>query len=249
MAKKQRPIVAFDLETTGLDKTKDYIIEISAVKFDPKTMVIIGEYSKYVQPEGAYSISIQAYMKHHITPEFLKDKPYFFEIADEIIEFIGDCDILTYNGSSFDIPFLQAELGRCGRHIDFLNKQCWDACLEERRRNGNTLEATYQRYAGKTMEDAGLSAHEALSDVKATIFVFTKQQEKQAYGPEAMYGEDNFIVNSECNGQMQPCFNVGKYKNLPISYVSTIDQGYLNWIVEKGEFAQSTKNYVKQYIK
>lgn len=243
-------IVSFDIETTGLDKTKDYIIQFAAIKFDKQSGAILDELNLYIQPEGGYVITIQAYMKHKITPEFLADKPYFFEVADKIIDFITGSDILTYNGNSFDIAFLIEELKRCNRSIDFMKFNCYDAFLEEKRRNGIGLENTYKRYTGKTMAEDGLAAHDAFSDVKATFRVFQEQQKIKEYGPEVMYGEDNFITNSEFNGENVPCFSMGKYKLLPISYISTIDQGYLNWCVgNKSTLTESTKNYIKTYIK
>ncbi len=244
----KRNLVVYDLETTGVDKEKDYIIQFAAVKVN-KRGEIIDEKNLYIQPEGAYTISIQAYMKHHISPQFLADKPYFFQVADEIISFMEGCDILTYNGCNFDIPFLEIELKRCNKSFDFMHTDCYDAFLEEKRRNGISLGNTYKRYNnGRSMEEDGLTAHDALSDVKATLSIFKAQQKIQTYEPEKMYGEDNFIVQSEFNGVMQPVFNVGKYKELPLSYIASIDQGYLNWCVNKGNFMESTKEFIKKYI-
>ena len=159
------------------------------------------------------------------------------------------CDILTYNGCNFDIPFLEIELKRCNKSFDFMHTDCYDAFLEEKRRNGISLGNTYKRYnKGKSMEEDGLTAHDALSDVKATLSIFKAQQKIQTYEPEKMYGEDNFIVQSEFNGVMQPVFNVGKYRELPLSYIASIDQGYLNWCVNKGNFMESTKEFIKKYI-
>lgn len=239
--------VVYDLETTGVDKEKDFIIQFAAVKLD-ENLNIIDEKNLYIQPEGSYTISIQAYMKHHISPQFLADKPYFFQVADEILEFMNGCNLLTYNGCNFDIPFLKIELKRCGKSFDFLHTECYDAFLEEKRRNSISLENTFKRYEGKTMVEAGLNAHDALSDVKATLAVFKAQQKVKPYGPEKMYGEDNFIVQSEFNGVPQPVFNVGKYRELPLSYIASIDPGYLSWCVNKGNFMESTKEFIKKYI-
>ena len=99
-------LITFDLETTGLDRSKHFIIQIAAIKTNSKGE-IIDTLNEYIQPSGSYSIDLGAYFKHHITPEFLKDKPYFKDIAPKIIEFFSpDCAILTYNGLSFDIAFL-----------------------------------------------------------------------------------------------------------------------------------------------
>ena len=243
-------IVVFDLETTGLDRTKDQIIQFSALKINTEIHQILDSKNLYIQPIGEYSISIAAYLKHRISPEFLKDKPYFKDVAKEIVEFIGDNNILTYNGNGFDIPFLKAELNKYGYDIDFMNRKCWDAFLEEKRRNGINLENTYKRYKGKTMEEAGLTAHDAMSDIKATYAVFVAQQKIESYDASTMYGEDNVIIDADFDGQIKPCFGIGKYRNVSLEYVAKYDQKYLQWCVsDKCNFIQSTKNYIQQYIK
>lgn len=242
-------LVIFDLETTGLDRTKDQIIQFSAIKIETSNHSIISSKNLYIQPIGEYSISIAAYTKHRITPEFLKDKPYFKDVAAEIVEFIGDSDVLTYNGNGFDIPFLKYELNKYGYDINFINRRCWDAFLEEKRRNGINLENTYLRYKGKTMTESGLTAHDAMSDIKATYAVFVAQQKNASYGPEKMYGEDNVIVDNDFDGEIKPCFNIGKYRNVSLEYVAKYDQKYLQWCIsDKCNFMQSTKDYIKTYI-
>lgn len=245
-----KPLVVPDVETTGLHKETDYIIQFAAIKVDRVANKIIDSINLYIKPSGPYTISIQAYLKHKIKPEFLADKPTFKEVASQIRDFIEGCDILTYNGNGFDLPFIKAEFNRIGEDIDFLKYNCYDAFLEEKRRNSNSLENTFNRYVGHTMEEEGLTAHDALSDVKATYKVFEAQQKIQPYEPEVRLTEDNFLVMDMFNGKEQPIFTIGKYKQLPISYVSTVDQNYLKWCVsDKATFMQSTKDYISKYIK
>ncbi len=243
-------IIVFDLETTGLDRTKDQIIQFAGLKIDTDTNKILNELNLYIKPFGSYTISTGAYFKHHITHEFLDDKPYLKDVASQIIEFIGDDPLLTYNGNGFDIPFLKYELNKYGYDIEFTKRQCYDAFLEEKRRNGINLENTYLRYKGKTMEDAGLIAHDAFSDIKATYAIFVAQQRKQKYGPEKMYGEDNAVADYDFDGKLVPCMNIGKYKNVPLEYIKEHDQNYLQWCVsDKCNFMPASKNFIKQFIK
>ena len=243
-------LAVFDLETTGLDKSKDSIIQFAGLKIDTTNYKIIDEYTQYIKPCGNYVISLGAYFKHQITPELLQDKPTMLEVAPKIVKFFENVDnILTYNGNGFDIPFLKTELNRFGYDIDFMSKNCYDAFLEEKRRNGINLENTYKRYKGKSMEEAGLSAHDALSDIKATLSVFVAQQKTEGYSPEKMYGEDGFIVDMMFCEEIQPCFNVGKYRGISVKYVAEIDRNYLRWCVsDKSNFFESTKNFLKKYI-
>ena len=244
-------LVIFDIETTGLDKVKDQIIQFSALKIETETNKIVSELNLYIKPVGNYSISLAAYFKHKITPAMLEDKPQFNQVAKDIMMFFNGVDnILTYNGNNFDIPFLKNELNKYGYDIDFTKKNCYDAFLEEKRRNSNNLESTYQRYKGKTMEEAGLTAHDALSDIKATYSVFIAQQRKEGYGPEHLYGEDNAVQDMMFLEEMQPCFNIGKYRGISVSYVAEHDQNYLQWCTsDKCNFLKSTKDYLKQYVK
>ena len=245
-----KPLVVPDIETTGLHKESDYIIQFAAIKVDRESGNIIDSINLYIKPSGVYNITIQAYLKHHIKPADLEDKPTFGEVADKIRDFLEGCDILTYNGNGFDLPFIKAEFNRIGQDINFFNYNCYDAFVEEKRRNSNSLENTFTRYIGHTMEEEGLTAHDALSDVKATYKVFEAQQKIKEYGPEKRLTEDNVLIMAKFNGVEQPVFNVGKYKELPISYVSTVDQNYLKWCIsEHASFMDSTKNYIKQYIK
>lgn len=243
-------LVVFDIETTGLDRTKDQIIQFSAIKIDTETNKIVEEINEYIQPVGGYQINYGAYFKHGITPEFLKDKPHFEEVAPKIIKFFDNDGILTYNGNGFDIPFLLTELDKYGFKLDIMNRPIYDAFLEEKRRNGNSLEETYKRYRGKSMEESGLKAHDALSDVKATYSVFYAQQRHQTYEPEHVYGEDGVITDQEFRGEIKPCFNIGKYKGLSVEFISQVDQQYLNWAIsDKCHFTENTKKFIQQYIK
>lgn len=244
-------IVVFDIETTGLDRTKDQIIQFAALKIDIDSNSVIDELNLYIQPTGdSWHIDIAAYFKHHISPDFLADKPSLKHVAKQIVDFIGDNPVLTYNGNGFDIPFLKSELNKYGFDIDFANRDCYDAFLEEKRRHGITLENTYKKYKGKTMEESGLDAHNAFSDIKATYSVFYAQQAEQKYGPEKMYGEDGVIKEIDFCGEMKPCFSIGKYRGVSLEYVAKYDQGYLNWAVsDKCNFMQSTKDFIKTYIK
>lgn len=243
---EEKIFVIFDLETTGLDKDKDQIIQFSGVKI--KNFKVLDSINLKICPDGNFSISIQAYMKHGIHPDMLKDKPHLVEVADQIIDFIGNYDVITYNGTNFDIPFLISALNKVGKHIDFMNRKCYDVYMEEKRRHGMHLEDVFKRYKGMTMEEAGYQAHDALGDSMATYDIFSAQMFDNEYEPEDMLCEDNVIVNSMFQGKEQPCFKIGKYKDLPVAYIATFDQGYLKWCVDKASFLDSTKNFIRKYI-
>lgn len=244
--------ITFDLETTGLNKEKDQIIQIAAAKYEYDTFNMVDKLNLYIRPFGDYSISIAAYFKHGIKPEFLETKPYFKDVIQDIITFFGEdnIDIVTFNGNRFDIPFLKNELNKYGFDIDFTKRRCFDCFKEETRRNSNNLESTYKRYSGKTMEEAGLAAHDAMSDITATTEVFKNQLLTGYKDYESMYGEDGVFEDKEFQGEIKPCFTLGKYRQLSIDFVAEIDQNYLKWcLTDKCSFQKSTKEFIKKFVK
>lgn len=245
-----RPLVAYDVETTGLDRARDHIIQIAMVKYDWNAKKIIESKNFYVRPEGNYSIPLGSYLVHGISCDFLKDKPHFKDIAQEVIDFFDGCDILTYNGCSFDNAMLVSEFARVGIDFNPLKYDNYDAFYEEKRRRGTRLVDVFRYYYGKTMEECGLSAHDAFSDVKATISVFVKQQEEKEYDPEELLTIDNVISMQEFRGELKPCFGLGKYRGVPVEMVAALDQGYIAWAIgDKSSFVKSTKDYLRKYLK
>lgn len=242
-----RTIVSLDLELTGLSKEKDQIIQFAALKFDEDTKNVIGKLNYFIQPEGEYSITLQAFLKHGIKPEFLKDKPYFKDVAHNIKEFLDGCTILTYNGTNCDIPFLMYAFERAGIEWNPLEFEYFDAFMEEKRRNGNKLEETFERYFGVSMEKAGLQAHDAYSDVMATIKVYYEQQKIEKYAPFKPLTADNFIKIMPFKNKEVACFTIGKYRDLPVDFVKTIDKPYIEWCVsDRATFCESTKDYIRK---
>lgn len=243
-------LVVFDIETTGLDRSRDHIIQFAGIKIDKETGTVLDKINLKIKPVGPYQITLSAYFKHGVTPKDLENEKTFVEVADQITEFFKDADVLTYNGNRFDIPFLISEYNKYGlKAPNFMECDVYDAFLEEKRRNGNTLSETFQRYNnGKSMEDAGLTAHDALSDVLATYNIYYNQQKDDAYGPEKMYGEDDVVKDMEFCGHIKPCFSIGKYSGISVEYVALHDKSYMSWAINKSNFVDSTKKYLATYM-
>lgn len=241
-------LVVFDIETTGLDREKDHIVQFSAVKYDSENPTNTETYTTYVQPEGSYNMSIMAYVKHRISPEFLKDKPKFIDVAQDILDFLEGCSLLTYNGLSFDAPFLKREFKEVGIEWNFSEVPFYDSFLEEKRRLSHKLEDTYFRYTGTTMEAAGLTAHDATSDCFATLSIFLEQQKNKEFGPEEILTEDGFIKKMEFAGKETECFAVGKWSGVSVEYVAKYDKSYITWIMNNPGFDKKTKLICESYI-
>ena len=254
MSMENKFLAVFDIETTGLNKETDQIIQFGGVKVNKETYEVVDTYNTYIQPRQPYVMSIQGYFKHGISPQMLADKPTFKECAPQIIEWMRGCDILTYNGMSFDIPFFMNECKKNEIECDLFkvdgSVKYYDAYCEEQKRHSNTLEGTFERYVGKTMQDAGLDAHNALSDVLATIEVFKQQNKTSPVSEEKMYGYDNIIKDMNFKGNMMPCMNFGKYKQIPLQIIKKIDKNYIMWgLGTTSGFSNDTKDYLKGLLK
>lgn len=235
-------LVCFDIETTGLDRQNDQIIQFSAVKVDRTTWEILDTLNLKIKPYGNWSMTYPAYYKHHILPKDLDGCPYLRDVAKQIIKFFGHYDTLTYNGSGFDIVFLQNDLAKYGFSIDFLHRNNYDAFQIQQEHNSNKLSEVYKRITGEDQPDQ----HDAFSDVKATVEVF-KTQEAQwgEQKPLKMYGEDNVISDRLFEGHTEVCFNIGKYASLPVRIVNKFDPGYIRWACGSGcHFTPATKRKI-----
>lgn len=238
-------IVALDLETTGLDTTKDKIVQIGAIKFDSKTFEIKDQYSVYIKPTGVFSMNPVAIEKTGLTDDFINKVGVSLpSVWEKIREFIGNCDILTYNGNHFDIPMLYSNLKENGLEFDFEGRTYYDAMTIERKRFSMKLENTYKRYTGNELTDA----HDALADVKATIAVFEGQQKVDKDVEDetfTMLSPEGFI---KYNDKKELVFTTGKYKDIQTNEVCISDPSYIRWIFNN--FSDITKkNIVNEYKK
>lgn len=243
-------IVAFDVETTGLDTSKDYVIQLSGVKFD-KDFNILGEFNEYViPPHRDWEIAEGAFEKHGLTKEFIKENGrYIYDVGVEFLNFIDDCDLLSYNGNRFDVKMLSKDLKLVDLQFD-LNRTFFDALALEAKLQPRTLDTIYKKYTGKDLENA----HNALYDVKATIEIFQHQlnafavqditldeimgfEESQIFDVDGMFKkEDGKII-----------FIKGKYRGVEFMEVAKGDAGYISWYMKNPDFSSHTKKILREY--
>jgi DNA polymerase-3 subunit epsilon len=161
-----KPLVVFDLETTGLDLVKDRIIQISYIKVYPDGKEERGDY--LINPE-CYILPIITQLTG-ISNEDVKDKPTFKQLAKTLEDkFIG-CDFAGYNSNYFDIPLLAEEFLRAGVDFDFSKCRLIDACSIFKKMERRNLASAYKFYCGRKMED-DFEAHRADQDTEATYRV------------------------------------------------------------------------------
>lgn len=243
-------IVAFDVETTGLSFTNDYIIQLSAVKVDADFNEI-DVFNHYIIPSASnWTISEEAFGKHGLSKEFIiENGEYFANIGTKFLEFIDGCDLLSYNGKGFDVKMLLKDLRSVGLSLD-ISKVFYDAFLLEAKLNPRTLEAVYTRYTGKTIENA----HNALFDVYATIEVFKHQIQAYAsqnvslddimgFDESKIFCVDNIVTKVDD----KIVFAIGKHKGHEFMEVANSDPGYIKWIMNNNDFDITTKQTLREY--
>ena len=249
--KLTRPLVFFDLETTGLNIASDRIVELSYYKVFPngssegKTFRV-----KPVQmmlgQEVQLHISEEASAVHGIYDEDLVDCPTFKEIASEVAQVLEDADLAGYNSNHFDLPLLAEEMMRAGANIDLKAKRMVDVFTIFQRQEPRNLVAAYKFYCGKDLTNA----HSADADTMATYEVLMAQLEKYDI-PTDVDGLSEFTAGNTrfadfagriaYDAQGVEIFNFGKYKGQRVVDVFRRDLGYYGWI-QQGDFPQYTKN-------
>lgn len=239
----KRPIIFFDLETTGLNITQDRIVEISVIKVFPDGHE--EEKTRRLNPE--MHIPEQATAVHGITDDDVKDCPTFKDVAHELAGIFKGCDLAGFNSNRFDIPMLIEEMARAGIHFDMNHVRCIDVQNIFHRMEQRNLTAAYKFYCQKDLENA----HSALADTTATYEVLQSQLDRYAGTLEndvdqlADFSRLNRSVDlvgaMVYNDQDEIVFNFGKYKGRPVTDVLHRDPGYYSWIMQ-GDFTQETKN-------
>jgi len=239
--KLKRPICFFDLETTGINISKDRIVEISILKVFPNG----NKESKtwLVNPE--MSIPAQTTAVHGITDEKVANEPTFKELASAVSTMISGCDLAGYNSNKFDIPLLAEEMLRVGLDFDMTNNVAVDVQNIFHKMEQRTLVAAYRFYCDKDLTNA----HSAEADTIATYEVLKSQLDKY---PE-LENDTNFLAEFSqrkktadfagfiaFNDEDEEVFTFGKHKGKLVEDVLEKEPGYFGWI-QNADFPLYTK--------
>lgn len=237
----KKPIVFFDLETTGINIAKDRIVEISILKVFPngnkesKTWLVNPEIEI---PQSASDI-------HGITNEKVVTEPTFKELAKKVNDMIKGCDLAGFNSNRFDIPLLAEEMLRADEDFDMKNRVAVDVQTIFHKKEQRTLSAGYKFYCDKDLENA----HSAEADTLATYEILLAQLEKyddleNDINALSEYSTHNkradfagFIMFDDSEKEI---FTFGKYKGQRVEDVLAKDQGYYGWI-QNADFPLYTK--------
>ncbi len=236
-----KPICFFDLETTGINISKDRIVEISILKVHPdgkedtKTWL--------VNPEMLIPAEVIAI--HGISDADVADKPTFKELSKEIYSMIKDSDLGGFNSNRFDIPLLAEELLRADIDFDMKNSQSVDVQTIFHKMEQRTLSAAYKFYCDKNLDDA----HSAEADTKATYEVLKAQLDRY----EDLENDTKFLAEFSSrkkfadfagflifNKKDEECFSFGKHKGKRVVDVLDKEPGYFGWLLN-ADFPLYTK--------
>lgn len=245
-----KSIVWFDLETTGVNTVTDRIIEICLIKTDLEGNHI-ETFQTLVNPGRNAVMSPGAEEKHGISMDDLSEYEEFYFYAKEIYDFIGDSHLGGYNILYFDIPMLVEEFSRAGIAFNHRSHKVIDPFIIYTKYEPRNLESYYKRLTGKTLE----GAHRAEADILATVEIFEKQKELYPISHYSIDELDDEVNDKrrdmvdlsgklkfeDINGNRTIVFNFGKWKGTPFREVYEKDSRYIDWIIDKGEFAQETK--------
>lgn len=254
-----RNLCFFDLEATGLNVVKDKIVQLALVIYyaDGSTPM---EISMLINPGIPIPPDISDI--HGITDEMVRNKPSFSDIAQSLLNTIGDADLAGYNSNRFDVPMLLEEFANAGYDFPMENRRTLDMQAIFHKMEPRTLRAAYRYYCGERLENA----HDALVDVKATVEVFKSQLER--YEGQDLEDDDGNIIEAPIRNDMQaihdfsmdnrvldftrriklntrgvPVFAFGKYINKPVGETLMRDPNYYNWLMDK-EFPSQMKKIV-----
>lgn len=237
-----KPIVFFDLETTGVDVVNDRIVEISLLKIHPNNTE--ESHTWRINPERP--IPKETSEIHGIYDADVADKPTFKEMAHRVYDLIKDADLAGYNSNKFDIPLLAEEFLRADINFDMGKRVAIDVQNIFHRLEQRTLVAAYKFYCNKNLENA----HSAEADVRATYEVLQAQLDKYPADLEnnmhflSEFSNRQRVVDFAgfiaYNQKDEEIFTFGKYKNQTVTSVLLRDPGYFGWI-QNANFPLYTK--------
>lgn len=240
-----RPLVIFDLETTGVNPAQDRIVELYMIKIFPS-----GERKdmhKLINP--GIPIPQEATAIHGIHNSDIQDKPSFQDLASEVFNFVKNCDFGGFNSNKFDMPMLVEELMRCGFEPNLLDVKFVDAQRIFHKMEPRNLSAAYRFYCDKELENA----HSAKADTEATLEIIMAQVQKY---PEIENTPDSIHRFTRQDRMVDLAgrfvkddkgvvyFNFGKHRGKPFEQVMKEDHGYYDWMM-KGEFPAQTKQVMR----
>jgi len=244
-----RPIVCFDLETTGIDPASDRIVEISILRLEPDGTRLTR--TRRINP--GRPIPEEATAVHGIRDEDVADAPSFRQVAKGLLELLEGADLTGFNVARFDIPLLDREFRDCKLNLALDQRRIVDAMTIFHRMEPRDLSAATRFYLDR--EHTG--AHGAEADVQASFEILEAQLTRYEELPDSVDGLDAWIRRVPDNAADQSgkfvhedgrvVFNFGKHKGKPLAEVAASMPDYLQWILGS-DFPDDAKQVVRDAL-
>lgn len=244
-----RPLVVFDIESTGVSPRKDRIIELAAIKLMPDGE----EIPKCWLMNPGVPIPPETTAIHGISDEIVKDCPTFADKAEEIFEFFRGCDLSGFNADRFDIPCLEEEFARVGMAFAPSVRKHVDVQRIYHKKEPRDLSAAVRFYLGRNHD----GAHGAEADTRATLEVLKAQMAKYSDLPATVDEMDEYLVphdpmNADRAGTLrwkdgELTINFGKKKGESLKKLLLNEPNYLKWIL-KGDFDTEVRMIIKDLL-
>lgn len=250
-----RPLVCFDLETTGTDVQRDRIVQIALIRLEPGDRRRVFE--SLVNP--GIKIPPSATAVHGIDDAQVRDAPGFAAILPEIELLLAGADIAGFNVARFDLPLLEAEIVRHGGRVDLTGSRVIDAMTIFHRQEPRHLEAALRFYCGRELE----GAHSALADAEATLAVLDAQLARYPELPRdpgglhvfCNQGNERYLDRTRklaWNEAGEAALNFGKNRGRTLRELVDLDResgnSYLRWMVRDGDFSPEVKQIVLEAL-
>lgn len=227
-----RPLVFFDLETTGLDFKYDRIIEIGAVKIHPDGR----QETFHIRLNPGMKISAEVQAITGISNEDVARASSFVHAFPEISRFFEKVDLGVYN-AKFDVKMLNEEFKRAGADFKLEERAVLDAQAIFHQKEKRDLAAAYKFYCNRELANA----HSAQADVDATYEVFLAQLTRYPDLPREIdalhkYCKSNQERFVDSEGKFfwrdgEAVFNFGKFKSQTLKSVTHSHPEYLHWVI------------------
>ena len=247
--KLERPLVFFDIESTGTNPFRDRIVEIAVIKLMPDGTR--QETVRRINPQ--MPIPAGASEVHGIYDKDVEDAPTFDVIAHNLYNDLENCDLAGYNIVKFDVPMLQEEFKRCGLELNMKERKLIDVFNIFCRLYPRTLSAAYEFFCGGNLEDA----HSALADTDATLSVLLGQLAKHPELPREMAdlaaysaARDADFIDSEGRIKFsgnEAVINFGKNSGRRLRDVAAEDPGFLRWMM-RSDFSDEVKEIARKAL-
>ncbi len=248
--KLDRPLVFFDLETTGLNLKSDRIVELAVIRLSPQGDVL--ERVRRFNP--GIPIPPEATAVHGITDADVADEAPFCARARSLEELLADCDLAGFNIRRFDVQMLQAEFRRCGVRLDLEGRRIVDMQTIFHHEEPRDLSAAARYYLGREHDEA----HSALGDIRTSTAVLGAQLARYPHLPRDLdglhaYCEAHAPIRTEVDrwftgGEERRVFRRGKHRGRTLEEVARAEPDYLQWMLGADDMDEDVLAIVREAL-